>query len=108
MKKTLEIELEEECLECPELSLETDKLQLGSSVYNSHRCEHLEFCKNVRKAWEDVQARKKVYCKECKYWNVEPCHDGCSRWSADPYEYPLTNGDDYCSRGERMTDDAKE
>ena len=101
MKKTLEIELEEECLECPELSLETSKLSIGSSVYNLHRCERLEFCQNVRKAWEAVQARKMVCCEERKWWNVKPCYDGCSRWSAGPYEYPSTNGDGFCSYGER-------
>ena len=64
MKKVLEIELEEECLVCPKLSLQTvtemyenytdDGTKLYN-IYNVHRCRHLAFCQEVRKAWEEVR-----------------------------------------------------
>lgn len=108
MQKELTIMLEEECLECPELSLTTGKLRSDNRCINIHTCCHSDFCRKVRKAWDVVRARKMVYCKECKWWNAEPCYDGCSRWSADPYEYPPTSGDDFCSYGERMSNDGKE
>ena len=58
MKKTLEIELEEECLGCPELSLVTVNLYANDEPYiKMHRCEHIEFCKKVRRAWEEVRDR---------------------------------------------------
>lgn len=53
MKKDLVIEMEEECITCPMLSLETDSLYFdGEPGYRRHRCKHIDFCKNVRKNWE--------------------------------------------------------
>ena len=58
MKKTLEIEMEEECLICPNLSLTTTTFYAeGEVFFKSHDCEHLEFCKKVRRAWETVQEK---------------------------------------------------
>lgn len=54
MKKDFVIEMEEECITCPMLSLETtDSVYAENKViYKVHQCEHLEFCKVVRKNWE--------------------------------------------------------
>lgn len=55
MKKELVIEVEEECLICPNLSLSTFTIYgADGSFFKNHRCEHLEFCKKVRRAWEKV------------------------------------------------------
>ena len=57
MKKELVIELEEECLLCPHLSLVTRQYGIYASgkPYKVHECEHLDFCEGVRKAWEKVR-----------------------------------------------------
>ena len=54
MKKDLVIEMEEECITCPMLSLETTGSFYAENeeIYKVHQCEHLEFCKAVRKNWE--------------------------------------------------------
>lgn len=61
MKKELVIEMEEECIDCPHLSLVTKRLHLnGGAQFAIHECEHLEFCKAVRKNWERVKADAKT------------------------------------------------
>lgn len=56
MKKILQVELEEECLICPKLSLQTrDYYQDNVVVYKVHQCEYIDFCKQVRKAWEETK-----------------------------------------------------
>ena len=46
MKKDLVIEMEEECITCPMLSLETHSLHFNDgTVYQMHQCEHIDFCK---------------------------------------------------------------
>lgn len=57
MKKELVIELEEECLVCPHLSLVTKKygIYADGNPFKVHECEHLDFCKDVRKAWEAMK-----------------------------------------------------
>lgn len=58
MKATLEIEVEEECLLCPNLELETQNYYSDMlPIYKFHQCKHVNFCKGVRSAWE--QARSK-------------------------------------------------
>ena len=53
MKKELVIEMEEECITCPKLSLETHTLyEYNNSAFKVHRCEHIDFCQEVRKNWE--------------------------------------------------------
>ena len=53
MKKYLTIEMEEECITCPMLSLKTDTVYFDNRVaYKMHHCEHIDFCKSVRKNWE--------------------------------------------------------
>ena len=54
MKKDLTIVMEEECVECPMLSLET----VGIGMFKSHQCEHLDFCIPVRRHWEEVKGLK--------------------------------------------------
>lgn len=51
------IELEEECLVCPHLSLATREygIYADGKPFKVHECEHLDFCKDVRKAWETVK-----------------------------------------------------
>ena len=59
MKKELVIEMEEECITCPMLSLETDNIYFFDDVvYKDHHCEHINFCKKVRNNWEKYQERK--------------------------------------------------
>ena len=61
MKKELVIELEEECLICPNLSLVTKvygNCLSGMPYMVVHQCEHLPFCKDVRKTWETVRKGK--------------------------------------------------
>lgn len=63
-KAILEIEMEEECLTCPMLELETEKIyydEMPLELY--HRCTHLDFCKSVRKNWDKI--RKKREAAEC-------------------------------------------
>lgn len=55
MKKDLRIEMDEECIECPMLSLETVSLWLENRYCAIHRCEHLDFCKRIRTHWEEVR-----------------------------------------------------
>jgi len=53
MKKDLAITMEEECIDCPMLSLVTSTLDMGNGkIYKVHRCEHVDFCKVVRNNWE--------------------------------------------------------
>lgn len=59
MKKDLIIEMEEECITCPNLSLETKRLYADGSAYCIiHECEHLGFCKEVRQNWERYHNQK--------------------------------------------------
>ncbi len=58
MKKDLIIPMEEECLTCPNLSLETHIYFGDSERILYHTCEHMEFCKAVRKNWEKYHERK--------------------------------------------------
>lgn len=59
MKKELIIEMEEECISCPKLSLETAAIGIdGWDMIKSHQCEHLEFCKAVKQNWEKVKGKK--------------------------------------------------
>lgn len=53
MKKDLTIEMEEECITCPKLSLETHVMYFNDgTIYQVHQCEHINFCKSVRENWE--------------------------------------------------------
>ena len=63
MKKELIVEMEEECISCPKLDLETVTKKEGWVTVVDHKCKHLEFCKEVRHHWEIV---KKV--KEDRGW----------------------------------------
>lgn len=59
MRKDMTITIEEECLDCPKLSLETSTLYYADNeTYKIHQCKHLEFCKAVRIHWEEVQKEK--------------------------------------------------
>lgn len=44
-----------------------------------------------------------VRCKDCKYWEVgtNGTWTACTYWSGDPYEQANTEGNDFCSYGER-------
>lgn len=53
MKKDLTITMEEECITCPKLSLETHTMYFSDeTALRVHQCEHIDFCKTVRKNWE--------------------------------------------------------
>lgn len=60
MEKELVIPMEEECLICPNLSLVTRQYGIYASgkPFMAHECEHLDFCRAVRKAWETVRKEK--------------------------------------------------
>ena len=60
MKKELVIEMEEECVDCPHLSLVTKRPYLEAEIA-IHECEHIDFCKAVRKNWERFHPN----CEEC-------------------------------------------
>lgn len=50
MKKDLIIEMEEECIDCPRLELETRTLYLNNKrSIKSNRCIHTEFCQDIIK-----------------------------------------------------------
>lgn len=55
--------------------------------------------KELGEKMDDV--RKVIFCKDCKYWTEEQT---CAESSADPFECPERNADDFCSRGERKTE----
>lgn len=61
MKKELVIEMEEECITCPFLSLVTKTLCIRDKHYKTHECEHMSMCKEIRKNWEQYQPN----CDEC-------------------------------------------
>lgn len=59
MKKDLVIEMEEECVDCPNLELETVKCYVSSV----HRCEHIDFCKTIvrqmiKHGWKKMEETK--------------------------------------------------
>lgn len=59
MKKDLKIEMEEECITCPKLSLETRHLYANDSIFSTfHECSHIEFCKAVRENWEKYHRKR--------------------------------------------------
>lgn len=60
MKKELVIEMEEECITCPFLSLVTNTLYVGNNHYKTHECKHMSMCKEIRKNWERVKADVKT------------------------------------------------
>ena len=43
MKTDLVIRMEEECVDCPKLELET----VRHRGYSSHQCVHIDFCKAI-------------------------------------------------------------
>ena len=45
-----------------------------------------------------VKAKEVISCKDCKYWTEEQT---CAESSADPFECPERDADDFCSRGKR-------
>ncbi len=57
MKKELVIEMEEECIDCPHLSLVTKRPYYEAKIA-IHECEHIDFCKVVRKNWEKHQPNR--------------------------------------------------
>ena len=63
MQKVLEIIMEEECTTCPNLEMTTEKWDVGTIAEPrfvlTHECSHLDFCKTVRKNWEEWQAIRK-------------------------------------------------
>lgn len=63
MKKEFVIEMEEECIDCPNLELETDTWPnfADGHISKRHQCRHLLFCKKVRTNWERFQPN----CDEC-------------------------------------------
>ena len=68
MKKELVIEMEEECIDCPFLRLETQLFEDNKVM--SHKCIHIDFCKTVRRHWEDhlrekMQEILERQCEEC-------------------------------------------
>ena len=48
------VPVERECLSCPKLALETvhEAAAIGSVAI--HQCKHIEFCKEIRRNWEEV------------------------------------------------------
>lgn len=68
MKKNFNIEMEEECLTCPNLSLVTRREYLYDggpingvrTVYTIHECEHIGFCKEVRNNWEKYHRKEEA------------------------------------------------
>ena len=67
MKKELVVEMEEECVDCPMLELETVK-PFADPTIKFHQCVHIDFCKAVRKNWEKFQPN----CDECDREEPEP------------------------------------
>lgn len=59
-----ELEMDEECTTCPMLSLTTEKMCYESfdttviETFSTHKCEHEDFCKAIRKNWEKWQKIK--------------------------------------------------
>lgn len=47
------VPVERECLTCPKIDLETQKVEDDdSSILITHKCKHLAFCQAIRKNWE--------------------------------------------------------
>ena len=61
----------------------------------------------TREDWERILGGIPIVrCKDCKYYTYyHECT--CDHWDTDPgCEYPSVNESDYCSYGERRTDEA--
>lgn len=52
----IHVPVEEECLSCPKLELETHK----AADVMMHKCKHLEFCQSIRSNWEEVKNKNCV------------------------------------------------
>lgn len=52
----IHVPVEEECLSCPRLELETHK----AADVMMHKCKHLEFCQSIRSNWEEVKNKNCV------------------------------------------------
>ena len=50
----IHVPVERECLICPKLELETvhEAAVIGSVAI--HQCKHIEFCKQIRRSWEEI------------------------------------------------------
>lgn len=59
MRKDIVITLEEECVDCPMLSLETKMVYYyDGTTYKTHNCEHIKFCKKIREHWTNYNLKK--------------------------------------------------
>ena len=58
MLKDLTITLEEECIDCPLLELETTTYYYIGGTMKTHQCRRLQDCKKIRNHWEEVYKQK--------------------------------------------------
>ncbi len=59
MIKNLKIPMEEECIDCPRLKLNTDVIYTdGYENIKSHGCKHREFCRDIVKHLKEHGWRK--------------------------------------------------
>lgn len=88
--------------------INADKLleALGAFTDENHGDPHfLNGIETVREIIEGM-SEEVVRCGDCEYYTAyDECT--CPHWDIDQNNYPYTDEDDYCSYGERRTDDAQ-
>lgn len=50
----IHVPVERECLTCPKLTLETVREAAVIGSVSIHQCKNIEFCKQIRRNWEEV------------------------------------------------------
>ena len=50
----IHVPVERECITCPKLALETVREAADIGSVAIHQCKHIEFCKQIRRNWEEV------------------------------------------------------
>lgn len=62
-----------------------------------------DLCDAVEIAIQALSAQSEIIrCKDCKYRNYYYCT--CHHWDCDQFIYPEVDEDNYCSYGERRTE----
>ena len=66
MKAELVIEMEEECVDCPFLRLQTQMFEDDKVM--SHKCIHIDNCRILRKHWENHLRKhmRKILEQQCE------------------------------------------
>jgi len=91
----LEIKVDDWCLVCPNMELETRSvLPVRYAEALTHKCKHQHFCQLVIEAYEATKDR----CKTCYHYKPSEYGYNCTVMDWD------ASDNDYCSRWEAKDD----